>query len=129
MSASTSPAASRRPSRSPIARRSAAVAAVRVNDSGTPSDLDLLEVDQVGEGGEPLADLAEIEPTKPIEAEVLDRERGQDRAQDHRRSDGRRAGVSFAGDPAHEAAAERVAGAGRVDDVLDRERRRSEDAA
>src|SRR5436309_12318149 len=74
-SASTSPTASARPSRSPIACRSAAVVAVRVSASGIAgqtsgdrSDLDLLEVDQISEGGEALANLTEVEALEAVEA-------------------------------------------------------------
>jgi glycerol-3-phosphate dehydrogenase (NAD(P)+) len=94
-----------------------------------PSETNLLEMDEIDEGGKTLADGAEIEAAEAIEAEVLDAIRGQHGAEDHRGADVRRGGRPAVGQPAHEAAGKGVSGTGWIDDRLDREGGGSEDAA
>jgi hypothetical protein len=94
-----------------------------------PSETNLLEMDEIDEGGKALADGAEIEGAKAVQAEVLDTERSQYRSQDHGGANVGRGGGPAVREPAHEAAGKGVPGAGWVDDRLDRERGRGEDAA
>ena len=61
-----------------------AVGAAMVSGPATPSDLDLVEMDQIGEGGEALSDLTQVEAAEPVEAEILDGKGRQHRAEQHR---------------------------------------------
>src|SRR6266850_6146646 len=88
-----------------------------------------LDSDQVVERRVTLADLGGREPRQPLEREVLDRERCHHRAVDDRPS--HRGGVDpvLRGEVTHEPARERVAGARRVVDRLQRVRRNEEQPA
>ncbi len=93
------------------------------------SQANAFEVDEVDEGGKPLADPTHVQGAEAVQAEVFDRVRGEHRAQDHGGANVGGSGAAGAREPAHESAGEGIARAGGIDDGLDREGGRGEHAA
>jgi glycerol-3-phosphate dehydrogenase (NAD(P)+) len=89
--------------------------------SAAGSQPDAFEMDEIDERPEALADGPEVQGAEAIQAEVLHGVGGQHRPENHRVADVHRARPAGVREPAHEPTGERVPGAGRVDDGLDRE--------
>src|SRR4051794_22359612 len=88
--------------------------------SGSQSDRRVLEVGDPLEIPDAFGDLVGRQPRDTLGPELLDVVGGQRRAVGHRPAQRALVGVAARGEIADEAAGERVAGAGRVDDRLQR---------